>query len=107
MTCVSLRSGIASSGVCAIAWIASTTATSTPPTVARGCRAHQPITRSIAFMGLSPWASPLARRRAQPALRGDEEVARRHDALAGSEPARYLVPAAGAGAQRHVARREP
>src|SRR5438046_6081834 len=101
MTCVSDRSGTASSGARDSAAMPNPAATSTPATVRMGRRAHALIRRSI--IG----ASPLLRRRAQLALGRDQEVARRHDVVAEPESARHLVVAPRAPPQLDLARRQP
>src|SRR4249919_3223660 len=101
MTCVSVRSGIASSGVRLNACRPKPTPTRTPAIVIARLRAHHPMTRSIIAR------LPLARRGAQPALGGDEEVAGHDHALAGGDAAEHLVVAAGARAEPDLTRREP
>src|SRR5262245_38350273 len=100
ITWVSERSGTASSGVRNSAAIPNPTAIRTPATVKTQFRAQASIRRAIMA------ASPLLRRRAQLALRGDQEVARAHHDLARPQTAPDLVIAAGAHSELHLARGE-
>src|SRR5207249_7769526 len=100
MTCVSERSGTASSDVRKRAAMPNPAAISTPMTVNKRCRAQRAIRRSIMS------ASPFLCRRAQLALGPDQEVARRHHEVACFEPAQHFVETIGALSELNFARRQ-
>src|SRR6058998_1506429 len=101
ITWVSERSGIASTGVFRNARTPKAAATRTATMVSARFRAHHAMRRSI----IAPL--PFLRRRLEPALRGDQEIPRGHDDLAGFDAGDYLVKVAGLRSQRDGARREP
>src|SRR5436853_2982292 len=100
ITCVSERSGIASSGVRWNDRIPKPAATRTAITVRTGFRAHQAMSRSITRR------LPLLRRRLELALGRDEEIAGGHDDLSGPEAAQHFIVLPRLGAEGHRARRE-
>src|SRR5262245_24896982 len=101
MTCVSERSGTASSGVRRSAAIPRPRAAIVPATVKTLWRAERATRRSI-----TTFSSPPLRRRSQRALGADEEVSRGHHVVAVAEPAHHLVVTAGADSELDFARRE-
>src|SRR5258708_37447006 len=101
MTCVSERSGMASSEVCSAAYTPNPAAIRTPATVSTRFLAHQAITRSITSR------LPFLRGRLELALGRDEEVARGHDDLAGLESCEHFKVVAGPAAKLHLARSQP
>src|SRR5690606_13788391 len=108
MTWVSERSGIASSGVRRRARVPQAAKHATRITVVHGRPAHtamrrprRPTWRSVASMARS--LGPQTPGGFEPTLGGDEEVARRHDALAFLETAADLVAEIGAHAEVDLA----
>src|SRR6188508_3885655 len=100
MTCVSERSGMASSGVCRIARSPATVATSTSAIVTTRFRAHHVMSRSIMAV------LPLGGRGAKPRLGRHEEVARGDHHIPFAKSADDFVPVARLRPQRDLARRQ-
>src|SRR5438094_4001420 len=100
ITCVSERSGTASSDVRDSAAIPNPTAMRTPTTVKMRWRAQAAIRRSIMV------ASPLLRGGTQLALRGHQEVARRHDHLPLAQAVENFVVPIRPRSKPHLARNE-
>src|SRR5260221_8569006 len=96
ITCVSDRSGTASSGVRKSAATPKPTAIRTPMTVNARCRAQPSITRSIMI------GSPFLLGRAELALRRHQEVPGCDDAVAGAQPRKDFVVAARLRAELYV-----
>src|SRR5258707_207597 len=100
ITWVSERSGIASRGVFRKARMPRAAVTRTTDTVRTRFRAHHAIQRSI----IDPL--PFLRRRLEAALRSDQKIPGRHDALARLEARDHLDIVPRLGPQRHLARGE-
>src|SRR6266404_2052128 len=113
ITCVSERSGIASSGMFLTAHVAPTRATTVRISTRNLLAALKAMTRLITRSS-SAWVLRVARRllergqsRAEARLGIDEEVGGGHDLFAGGDPAHDLIIAFGRASQRHRARLEP
>src|SRR6476659_1709540 len=110
MTWVSDRSGIASSGIVLIAWIASPTAIAVRTRTRTRLRAENSMIRSMTMSGMVSGVRSRRRgagqRGAEPGLGVEEEVGRRHDLLSFLHSRADLAQIGEAHAGRHLARLE-